>query len=382
MDFGKRAVRQARKYGGKIEINSKVELKNRVDLSTVYTPGVAEVSRQIAADKDKVWQLTVKKNTVAVVSDGSAVLGLGNIGPEAALPVMEGKALLFKKFAGVDAWPIVVKAQDTEEIIEVVERIAPGFGGINLEDISAPRCFEIERELSNRLDIPVFHDDQHGAAIVVAAGLMNALKVVKKSLGKVKIVVNGVGAAGGATVRLLEFMGVEDILALDSQGILYEGRGEMDWSKRELAELTNKKRLKGGLKEAVKGADVFVGLSAPGVLKPEMVRSMVRRAIVFAMANPVPEIIPQEAVTAGAAVAATGRSDYPNQLNNALVFPGLFRGLLDKQVKKVTMEMKVGLAKALAGLVKQPTREEIIPTVFDKRVVSAVARAVGVDLYE
>mgnify|MGYP001577011206 CR=1 FL=1 len=238
MDFGKRAVRQARKYGGKIEISSKVELRNRADLSTVYTPGVAEVSRQIAADKDKVWQLTMKKNTVAVVSDGSAVLGLGDIGPEAALPVMEGKALLFKKFAGVDAWPIVLATQDTRQIIETVERIAPGFGGVNLEDISAPRCFEIERELIKRLDIPVFHDDQHGAAIVVVAGLMNALKVVKKSLMKVRIVVNGVGAAGGATVRLLEFMGVEDILALDSQGVLYQGRQNMDWSKKELAEMT------------------------------------------------------------------------------------------------------------------------------------------------
>lgn len=377
MDFGKRAVRQARKHGGKIEISSKVELRNRVDLSTVYTPGVAEVSRQIAADKDKVWQLTVKKNTVAVVSDGSAVLGLGDIGPEAALPVMEGKALLFKKFAGIDAWPIVLATQDTRQIIETVERIAPGFGGVNLEDISAPRCFEIERELIKRLDIPVFHDDQHGAAIVVVAGLMNALKVVKKSLGKVRIVVNGVGAAGGATVRLLEFMGVEDILALDSQGILYEGRGEMDWSKRELAELTNKKRLEGGLKEAVKGADVFVGLSAPGVLKLEMVRSMARGAIVFAMANPVPEIMPQEAKKAGAAVVATGRSDYPNQLNNALVFPGLFRGLLDKKIRRVTMEMKVRLAKALAGLVKQPTREKIVPTIFDKLVVAIMAEAVG-----
>lgn len=377
MDFGKRAIRQARKHGGKIGLLAKVELRDKADLSTAYTPGVAEVSRQIAADKDKAWQLTVKKNTVAVVSDGSAVLGLGNIGPEAALPVMEGKALLFKKFAGIDAWPVVLSTQDTREIIETVVRIAPGFGGINLEDISAPRCFEIERELSNKLDIPVFHDDQHGAAIVVAAGLINALKVVKKSLRQVRMVVNGVGAAGVATVRLLKFMGVEDILALDSRGVLYQGRGGMDWSKRELAELTNKKRLKGGLKEAVKGADVFVGLSAPGVLKPEMVRSMARGAIVFAMANPVPEIMPQEAVRAGAAVVATGRSDYPNQLNNALVFPGLFRGLLDSVKKQVSVEMKVKVAKALAGLIEKPTAGKIIPTVFDKRVVPTMARAVG-----
>lgn len=355
---------------------SRAKLDNRDDLSLAYTPGVAEACEAIIQNKKMAYELTRKNNLVAVITDGSAVLGLGNIGAEASLPVMEGKCALFKKFADVDAFPIALKTQNTEEIIRTIVNISPMFGGINLEDIAAPRCFEIEEKLSELLDIPVFHDDQHGTAIVTLAGLMNALKIVGKKISEVKIVVNGAGAAGTAIINLLIEAGAKHIIALDSKGIIYEGRPGLEPEKIKLSKITNNDKRKGGLAEAVFEADVFIGVSKPGALTGEMVKTMNDKKIIFAMANPIPEIMPEIAKKAGATVIATGRSDFPNQVNNVLAFPGIFRGLLDGKINKVTMNMKLRAAQALASMVKEPTPEKILPGPFEKGVSEVVAKAV------
>jgi len=365
--------------GGKIEVRNKVPIRTRDDLSMAYTPGVARVCLAIREDRQRAFTLTIKQNSVAVVTDGSAVLGLGDIGPEAALPVMEGKAMLFKELAGVDAFPICLATKDPDKIVETVKLIAPTFGGINLEDISAPRCFEVEERLRKELDLPVFHDDQHGTAVVVLAALLNALRLVKKHPKRVRVVVCGVGAAGTATIKILLSVGVRQIIGVDEHGTLYRGRGVgMDFMKRWVAGATNPRNLRGKLSDAVQGADVFIGLSVPGVLTVKDVRSMAKRPIVFAMANPVPEIQP-EAAGSHVAVMATGRSDYPNQINNVLCFPGLFRGLLDCRARLVNDEMKIAAARAIAECVRpdELTPEYIIPSVFNKKVVPAVARAVA-----
>ncbi|NYD43900.1 NAD-dependent malic enzyme [Nocardioides panaciterrulae] len=363
--------------GGKIEVSSKVPLRNRDDLSMAYTPGVGRVSKALAENPDDVWRLTAKGNSVAVVTDGSAVLGLGNIGPGAAMPVMEGKAALFKRFAGIDAWPICLASQDTDEIVRAVEMIAPGFGGINLEDIAAPRCFEIERRLRASLDIPVFHDDQHGTAIVVLAALTNALRVVKKDLAEVRIVVSGGGAAGTAIVSLLLAAGVKDIVVVDRAGALSADDEALSPAHRELAEATNPRRARGDLHAVLTGADVFIGVSAPGILKAEWIQDMADDAVVFALANPDPEVDPAEAEKY-AAVVASGRSDYPNQINNVLAFPGVFRGLLDARAHEITTEMLLRAAEAIALVVKDDELNPnfIIPTVFHPDVPKAVAAAV------
>jgi len=363
----------SKKIGGKIEVNSKQKL-TKENLAVLYTPGVAEVSKAVAKDKKLAFEYTIRKNTVAVVSDGSAVLGLGNLGPEGALPVMEGKALLFKELAGVDAFPIVLNTQITEEIVEIVKSISPTFGGINLEDISAPRCFEIEDRLKKELDIPVFHDDQHGTAIVVLAGLINALKVVGKKIGKIKIVISGAGAAGTAIMKLLVKYGAKNILMIDSQGIIFKQRpGGLSSAKMEIANLTNPDNLQGTVQEALVGADVFIGVSAPNILNHIDISKMNKKSIVFAMSNPAPEIMPEEAKKGGAFIVATGRSDYPNQINNVLAFPGIFRGALDARVKEITDRHKLAAAQALASLVKKPARDKIIPSALDKRAVKIVS---------
>lgn len=358
--------------GGKISITSRIAIKSLGDLAMAYTPGVGRICTAIATDPEQAYHLTIKQNTVAIVTDGSAVLGLGNLGPEAALPVMEGKAMLFKEFAGIDAFPICLASQDTQTIVETVKQIAPVFGGVNLEDIAAPRCFEIEKLLREQLNIPVFHDDQHGTAIVTLAALINALKLVNKQLPKVKIIINGAGAAGVAIARLLKKAGAEVIWMCDSKGILSTQRPDMTAEKLEFA--IDKM---GGLTAAMVGADVFIGVSAPGVVTPEMVRSMASDPIVFAMANPIPEIQP-ELVTKDVAVMATGRSDYPNQINNVLAFPGVFRGALDCRASTITTTMYLEAAYAIASLVKPSNlnRQHIVPSVFDERVASAVAGAV------
>jgi malate dehydrogenase (oxaloacetate-decarboxylating) len=363
--------------GGKIAMNSKHPIRNRDDLSMVYTPGVARVCLAIAANKEDARRLTIKRNSIAVISDGSAVLGLGNIGPEAAMPVMEGKAALFKRFADIDAWPLCLDTQDTEEIITVVKAVAPGFAGINLEDISAPRCFEIEARLRKLLDIPVFHDDQHGTAIVVVAALYNALRVVDKQISKVKVVMSGAGAAGTAIIKLLLIAGVTDIVVADIAGVVHRGRdglvGELAW----LAEHTNALGVTGSVKDAVKGADVFIGVSAPGVLSGDDVAAMAERSIVFALANPEPEVDPAEALL-HAMVVATGRSDFPNQINNVLAFPGVFRGLLDARSAEITDSMLLAAAQALAGVVTDAELNAayIMPSVFHADVHARVAAAV------
>jgi len=365
--------------GGKIEVQSKVPIRTRDDLSMAYTPGVARVCLAIREDRQRVFSLTMKHNTVAVVTDGTAVLGLGDIGPEAALPVMEGKAMLFKEFGGVDAMPICLATKDVDKIVETVKFLAPGFGGINLEDIAAPRCFEIEERLRKDLDIPVFHDDQHGTAVVVLAALLNALRIVKKSLRSLKVVVTGVGAAGTATIKILQSSGVRDIIGVDEHGTIYRGRREgMDFMKRWVASTTNPRHVKGGLGEAMHKADVFIGLSVPGILSVKDVRRMARDPIVFAMANPVPEIQPEDAGK-HVRVMATGRSDYPNQINNVLCFPGFFRGLLDSRARTVNDDMKLAAARALAACVKRSElgEEYIIPSVFNKSVAPAVAEGVA-----
>jgi malate dehydrogenase (oxaloacetate-decarboxylating) len=365
--------------GGKIEVRGKVPLKTRDDLSMAYTPGVARVCMAIHEDPQKAYSLTIKQNTVAVVTDGTAVLGLGDIGPRAAMPVMEGKALLFKEFAGVDAFPLCLATRDVDEIVTIVRAIAPGFGGINLEDIAAPRCFEIEDRLRKDLDIPVFHDDQHGTAVVVLAALLNAVKLVKKKLADVRVVFSGAGASGIATARLLMAVGVRHIVGCDRAGALYRGRQEhMNPVKTWFAEHTNPRRLRGTLGDALRGADVFIGLSGPGVVTARDIRRMARNSIVFAMANPVPEIMPEE-VDGIVRVMATGRSDYPNQINNVLCFPGFFRGLLDVRARAVNDEMKIAAARRIAAIVRpgELSSEYVIPSVFDKRVVEAVADGVA-----
>ena len=373
------ALKMHEENKGKVGIVSKVKVKTRDDLSTAYTPGVAEPCRKIRDNKKEVYRYTAKGNLVAVVSDGTAVLGLGDIGPEAAMPVMEGKAILFKEFAGIDAFPICLDTKDTEEIIETVKRIAPVFGGINLEDISAPRCFEIERRLKEELDIPVFHDDQHGTAIVVSAGLLNAVKFVGKKMEDVKIVINGAGSAGISICKLLLEIGVGDVVLVDRQGALAPGEEWMNPAQKEMAEKTNKEQIHGSLAEVMKGKDIFVGVSAPGIVTAEMVSNMADDAIVFAMANPTPEIMPDEAKKGGARVVATGRSDFPNQINNVLVFPGIFRGALDAQATDITEEMKIAAVYAIADIIsKEELKEEyIIPGAFDERVAKHVAQAVA-----
>ncbi len=374
--IGDRAIALHRKFQGKFAIAPRTPLRSRDDLSLLYTPGVGAVSSLIGKNKKLVWDLTMKGRTIAVVSDGSAILGLGNLGPEAALPVMEGKCVIFKAFADVDAVPLVLDTQDSEKIIETVKFLAPAFGGINLEDISAPRCFEIEEALKRELDIPVMHDDQHGTAIVVLAALLNALKVAKKRLARARIVVVGAGAAGTAVVKLLIHAGARDIIILDSKGIIARHRKDLEPYKKELAQLVNHKGLEGGLEEAMLGADVVIGVSGPNIIHPEHVRMMKPGAIVFALANPVPEIMPDLAQKAGAAIVATGRSDFPNQINNSLAFPGVFRGALDNRVRRITDDMKYRAAVAIASLVKKPSPDEIIPSMFDKRLVKAVARVI------
>jgi malate dehydrogenase (oxaloacetate-decarboxylating) len=364
--------------GGKIEIASKIPLKTRDDLSMAYTPGVARISAAVADDPDSAWNLTIKQNTVAVVSDGTAVLGLGDIGPEAALPVMEGKALLFKEFAAVDAWPICLATTDPDEIVAVCKAIAPGFGGINLEDISSPRCFEIESRLEAELDIPVFHDDQHGTAIVVLAALVNALEVVGKRLEDVSIVTTGVGAAGVATMDALMAAGARRIVGCDDQGAIYRGRPGLAAHKAAFAERTNRDDVRCSADEALEGADVFIGLSVPGAVSPEGIRRMAEGAIVFAMANPTPEVEP-EAIHDDVAVVATGRSDYPNQINNVLAFPGVFRGALDVRASAITSGMKVAAARAIASVIPKEELgpEYVVPSVFNRDVTPRVAAAVA-----
>ena len=378
MTLAEKALLMHEKWNGKLETIAKSKVNSREDLAIAYTPGVAEPCKVIAKDPEAAYKYTMKANTVAVVSDGSAVLGLGNIGPYAAMPVMEGKSILFKKFGGVDAFPICLNTQDTQEIIDTVTNIAPCFGGINLEDISAPRCFEIEKALIERLNIPVFHDDQHGTAIVVLAAVVNSLKIVGKELAKVRICISGAGAAGSAICRLLLAAGAEDIVVTCSKGVIYNGMEGLDPFKKELSTLINHRGVKGGLKEAIQGCDVFIGVSKAGLLTGEMVESMAKDAIIFAMANPTPEIFPDEAKKHGAKVVGTGRSDYPNQINNVLVFPGFFRGVLDARVTKITERMKINAAYALAALVKDDelSSDYVLPGAFDKRVASAIAQSV------
>ena len=361
---------------GKIEIISRTPIETKEDLSLAYTPGVAEPCKEIAKNVELAYEYTRKGNLVAVVSDGSAVLGLGNIGPEAALPVMEGKCVLFKKFGGVDAVPIVLATQDTDEIVQTILHIAPGFGGINLEDIAAPRRFEVEKRLQEKLSIPIFHDDPHGTAIVVLAGLYNALKVVNKDIQTIQVVINGAGAAGNAIAQLLLEAGVQDLIVLDSKGCLVVGRNDMDDEKTALAARTNPREVHGGLSDAVVGADVLIGVSRAGLFTADMIQSMNSNAVVFALANPTPEILPSEALAAGAAVVASGRSDFANQINNALVFPGLFRGLLDARIVRVTDQMQIAAARAIASCVDVPTADMIIPSIFDERVAQSIAQSV------
>ena len=379
MDYNELSLKMHEDNTGKLEIASKVAIETKDDLSTAYTPGVAEPCRKIHENPIDAYKYTIKANTVAVVSDGTAVLGLGDIGPLGAIPVMEGKSILFKRFGNVDAFPICLDTKDTEEIIETVKRIAPVFGGINLEDISAPRCFEIEARLKKELDIPVFHDDQHGTAIVVSAGIMNALKLTGKKMEDVTAVVNGAGAAGISITKLLLSFGLKDAILVDRRGAIYEGRIGMNEAKVEIAKITNRNKEKGTLADVIKGKDIFLGVSAPGVLTAEMVSTMAKDSIIFAMANPTPEIMPDEAKKGGAAVVATGRSDFPNQINNVLVFPGIFRGALDARATDITEEMKRAAAKAIASIVtdEELTADHIIPDAFDERVAKAVAKAVA-----
>ncbi|MBQ6150320.1 MAG: NAD-dependent malic enzyme [Mogibacterium sp.] len=380
MDYAAESKKLHEKWNGKIEVVSRVNVNNKDDLSLAYTPGVAQPCIEIQKDPDKSYELTRRWNMCAVITDGSAVLGLGNIGAEAGMPVMEGKCVLFKSFADVDAFPLCIRSQDVDTIVETVYQISGSFGGINLEDISAPRCFEIERRLKERCDIPVFHDDQHGTAVIVLAGLMNALKIVNKKKEEVKVVISGAGAAGTAICKMLLSQGFENIIMSDICGLIYKGRKEgMNPALEELAECTNLQCEKGTLADALKGADVFIGVSAPGLVTQEMVRSMNRDPVIFACANPVPEIFPDEAKAAGAAVVSTGRSDYPNQINNVLAFPGIFRGAFDCRAKTINEEMKLAAAEALAGLVSDDelSAECIIPKAFDRRVGPAVAAAVA-----
>ena len=380
MDYAKEALRLHEEWKGKIEVVSRVPVSSTEELSLAYTPGVGAPCLEIQKDIDRSYEFTRRHNLCAVVTDGSAVLGLGDIGPEAGMPVMEGKCVLFKAFGDVDAIPLCIKSQDVDDIVNTVALLSGSFGGINLEDISAPRCFEIERKLKERCDIPIFHDDQHGTAVITLAGLTNALKVVKKKKEEVRIVTSGAGAAAVSIVRLLLSAGFADIVMTDRAGILYKGRAEgMNWIKEEMAELTNREGLRGTLADALVGADVFIGVSAPGVVTKEMVSTMNRDAIVFACANPTPEIFPEEALAGGAKVVATGRSDFPNQINNVLAFPGIFRGAFDVRARDINEEMKLAASQALADLISEEelSPEYIIPKAFDKRVGPAVALAVA-----
>ncbi|MGT2777442.1 NAD(P)-dependent malic enzyme [Streptococcus iniae] len=378
-DLGKLAIEQARKAGGKLEVIPKIEIANKEDLSIAYTPGVASVSPAIANDPKLGYELTTKKNTVAVVSDGTAVLGLGDIGPVAAMPVMEGKAALFKAFAGVDAVPIVLDTKDTDEIIAIVKAISPTFGGINLEDISAPRCFEIEERLIKECDIPVFHDDQHGTAIVVLAAVFNSLKLIEKNIDQVKIVVNGGGSAGLSITKKLLAAGAKNVTVVDKFGIINEKEGDkLQDHHLAISKVTNRDFLSGSLSDALEGADIFIGVSAPGALKAEWIGKMAEKPIIFAMANPVPEIYPDEALAAGAYIVGTGRSDFPNQINNVLAFPGIFRGALDAQAKSITIEMQIAVAKGIASLVapEELSTTHIMPGAFQEGVAEIVAASV------
>lgn len=380
-DYNKLALEMHEKHQGKIEVTSKVPVKTRDDLSTAYTPGVAEPCRQIRDNADEVYRYTAKGNLVAVVSDGSAVLGLGNIGAKAAIPVMEGKCILFKEFADVDAFPICIDTQDDEEIIKTIKNIAPVFGGVNLEDIAAPRCFEIERRVKEITDIPIFHDDQHGTAVCVLSAIINAAKVVGKPMNELTVVINGCGAAGSAIARIILAYGVKEMFLVDRNGILNSDVAEsmLNDNHKDLANQTNAEKRTGGLAEAMVGADVFVGVSAPGLVTTDMVKTMAKDAIIFAMANPTPEIFPEDALAGGAAVVGTGRSDYPNQINNVLVFPGLFKGALAVRASDINEEMKLAAAKALAAYIpdEELGRENIIPSALDKNVAAVVAKAVA-----
>ena len=380
MDYAKESLKLHAQWQGKIEINATVPVATKDDLSLAYTPGVAAPCLEIQKDPARSYELTRRHNLCAVVTDGSAVLGLGNIGPEAGMPVMEGKCVLFKAFGGVDAFPLCIKSQDVDEIVNTVYLLSGSFGGVNLEDIAAPRCFEIERKLKEKCDIPIFHDDQHGTAVITLAGLLNALKLVGKRLEDIRVVQNGPGAAGTAIIRMLQAAGVRHIIAVDEHGILYPGRpAGLEGHKGWLADITNPERRTGGLAEAVRGADVFIGTSVAGALQPEMVKTMAKDAIVFACANPTPEIWPEAAKAAGAAVVATGRSDYPNQINNVLAFPGIFRGAFDVRASDINEAMKMAAARALAGLISDAELgpDCIIPKAFDPRVGPAVAAAVA-----
>ncbi len=379
MDYAKESLKKHYEWKGKIEVTARAAVDNKEALSLAYTPGVAQPCLEIRDDVNKSYELTRRWNTVAVVTDGTAVLGLGDIGPEAGMPVMEGKCVLFKAFGGVDAIPLCVRSKDVDEIVNTVALLAGSFGGVNLEDISAPRCFEIEKKLKERCDIPIFHDDQHGTAVITLAGLINALKLVKKDISKVKIVTSGAGAAGIAIIRLLMSMGLKNVIMTDRTGAIYKGREGLNDIKKEMAEITNLNCEKGTLAEVIKGADVFIGVSAPGTLTKEMVETMAKDAIIFACANPTPEIFPEEAKAGGAAVVSTGRSDYPNQVNNVLAFPGIFRGALDVRASDINDEMKVAAAHALASLVsdEELNADYILPAAFDPRVKDAVAKAVA-----
>lgn len=378
MNIQEKSLELHAQWNGKISTESKCSVKTREDLALAYTPGVAEPCRAIAKDPSAAYKYTIKNNTIAVVSDGSAVLGLGNIGPLAAMPVMEGKAVLFKEFGGVNAFPICLDTQDTEEIIETVKSIAPAFGGINLEDISAPRCFEIEKRLKEELDIPVFHDDQHGTAIIVLSGLINSLKVVKKNKEDVQVVVNGAGAAGIAITKLLLDYGFRHVTMCDKSGIISKKSSDLNWAQKEMTDVTNLEGKTGTLADALKGADIFVGVSAPGIVSQDMVRSMNKDAIIFAMANPEPEIMPDLAKEAGARIVGTGRSDFPNQINNVTAFPGLFRGALEGHAKQITEKMKMAAALAIADQVPEDelSEDNVAPQPFDPKVCDAVAKAV------
>ncbi|MCI1953237.1 MAG: NADP-dependent malic enzyme [Clostridiales bacterium] len=379
MDVKQEAMRMHEEWRGKIEICSRVEVKDGKALSLAYTPGVAEPCLAIQKDPEKSFSLTRRWNMVAVVTDGSAILGLGNIGPEAGMPVMEGKCVLFKEFAGVDAFPLCIKTQDVDELVRTIYLLSGSFGGINLEDISAPRCFEVERRLKELCDIPVFHDDQHGTAIIVGAAVLNALKVVHKDISKIRCVINGAGSAGIAIAKHLMRLGLKDLILCDKFGIICEDMENLNPAHQEMSQVTNREHLHGELKDALKGADLFIGVSGPGVLKPDMIKTMAEKPIVFPMANPVPEIMPDEALKAGAAVVGTGRSDFPNQINNVLAFPGIFRGALDVRARDINDEMKLAASKALADLVpaEELSSEYILPKAFDPRVGKAVAKAVA-----
>ena len=379
MDYAKESLRLHYEWKGKLEVTPRAAVDSKEALSLAYTPGVAQPCLEIQKDVNKSYELTRRWNTVAVVTDGTAVLGLGDIGPEAGMPVMEGKCVLFKAFGGVDAIPLCIRSKDVDEIVNTVRLLAGSFGGVNLEDISAPRCFEIEEKLKACCDIPIFHDDQHGTAVVTLAGLINALKVVGKKIEDIRIVTNGAGAAGSAIIRLLMAMGLKDVVMCDRKGAIYEGREGLNPIKEEMAKITNREMRKGSMEEVIKGADVFIGVSAPGTLTKEMVRTMAKDPIIFACANPTPEIFPDEAKEAGAAVVSTGRSDYPNQINNVLVFPGIFRGALDVRASQINNEMKIAAAYAIANLISDEERnaEYIIPAAFDPRVKDAVAAAVA-----